>query len=166
MTQFSYKDVKRYVQLVEESNVSELEIAQDGVTLRIKKELNTAPPHYVQAHALLQPSAVPPPASAPAAPPETVVEAPPVSSIGEKPVKELYEVKAPMVGTFYRRPAPEADPYVEIGDTVSAGKVLCIIEAMKLMNEIECDVSGKIAEICVESGQPVEYGTVLFRIES
>ncbi len=70
-----------------------------------------------------------------------------------------------MVGTLYHSPAPEAKPYVEVGDLVSAGKVLCVIEAMKLMNEIECEISGRIVEICIESGQPVEYGSILFRIE-
>jgi len=70
-----------------------------------------------------------------------------------------------MVGTFYRAPAPGAEPYVKVGDVVSPGQVLCIIEAMKLMNEIEAEVSGKIVEICVENAQPVEYNQVLFRLE-
>ena len=70
-----------------------------------------------------------------------------------------------MVGTFYRAPAPDADPYVEVGRQVSEGDVLCIIEAMKLMNELECEHSGRVAEICVENGEPVEYGQVLFRLE-
>ncbi|HQV31530.1 MAG TPA: acetyl-CoA carboxylase biotin carboxyl carrier protein, partial [Calditrichia bacterium] len=75
------------------------------------------------------------------------------------------EVRSPMVGTFYRSPSPDADPYVEVGDTVSTGNPLCIIEAMKLMNEIESEFSGKIAKILVENGQPVEYNQVLFLIE-
>jgi len=75
------------------------------------------------------------------------------------------EVAAPMVGTFYRAPAPDAPPYVEVGDRVQVGDTLCIIEAMKLMNELECEVAGTVAEVCVENADPVEYGQVLFRIE-
>jgi acetyl-CoA carboxylase biotin carboxyl carrier protein len=79
--------------------------------------------------------------------------------------KELTSVASPMVGTFYRRPAVDAEPYVNVGDNVKKGQVLCIVEAMKLMNEIECEFSGKVAEVCLEDGQMVEYGEVLFRIE-
>jgi acetyl-CoA carboxylase biotin carboxyl carrier protein len=78
---------------------------------------------------------------------------------------DLVEVKSPMVGTFYRRSAPDADPYVSIGDQVKEGSVVCIVEAMKLMNEIESTVSGKVVEICLEDGQMVEYGEVLYRID-
>ena len=81
------------------------------------------------------------------------------------PKKALKEVTSPMVGTFYRRPAVDAEPYVGVGDSVKKGDVLCIVEAMKLMNEIESDTAGRIAEICLEDGQMVEYGEVLFRIE-
>lgn len=77
----------------------------------------------------------------------------------------LLEVTSPMVGTFYRAPAPDAPPYVEVGDRVSNGQTVCILEAMKLMNELECEVSGTIREICVENADPVEYGQALFRIE-
>ena len=82
-----------------------------------------------------------------------------------KPAIALKEISSPMVGTFYRRPAVDAEPYVNLGDPIKKGDVLCIIEAMKLMNEIESDFSGKIVEICLEDGQMVEYGEVLFRIE-
>jgi acetyl-CoA carboxylase biotin carboxyl carrier protein len=80
--------------------------------------------------------------------------------------KNIKEIRSPMVGTFYRRPAVDAEPYVTEGDTVKKGDVLCIVEAMKLMNEIESDISGKLVEVCLEDGQMVEYGEVLFRIES
>ena len=80
-------------------------------------------------------------------------------------VKKLTEVKAPMVGTFYNSPAPDAQPYVRIGDIVNEGDVLCIIEAMKLMNEIKCEVKGKIADILIENGQPVEFGQILFHVD-
>ena len=78
----------------------------------------------------------------------------------------MYEIKSPIVGTFYRAPAPDADAYVQVGDSVSVGTVLCIVEAMKLMNEIECDVSGKIVKILAENGKPVEYNQPLFLIET
>lgn len=79
--------------------------------------------------------------------------------------KNIKEIRSPMVGTFYRRPAVDADPYVSVGDNVKKGDVLCIVEAMKLMNEIESEFSGKIAEICLEDGQMVEYGEVIFKVE-
>ena len=82
-----------------------------------------------------------------------------------KPDVKYHEVRSPIVGTFYRAPAPDAEPYVEIGQNVSVGSVLCIVEAMKLMNEIDSDVSGRLAQILVENGKPVEYNQVLFLIE-
>jgi acetyl-CoA carboxylase biotin carboxyl carrier protein len=82
------------------------------------------------------------------------------------PKVNYHEVKSPIVGTFYRAPAPDAESYVEIGQEVNPGMVLCIVEAMKLMNEIECDVSGKVAKIMVENGTPVEYNQVLFLVET
>ncbi|HVH12330.1 MAG TPA: acetyl-CoA carboxylase biotin carboxyl carrier protein, partial [Longimicrobium sp.] len=81
------------------------------------------------------------------------------------PASNLVEIKSPMVGTFYRSPAPEAPAYVETGSRVVKGQVLCILEAMKLMNELPSDVAGIVREICVENGEPVEFGQVLFRIE-
>jgi acetyl-CoA carboxylase biotin carboxyl carrier protein len=77
----------------------------------------------------------------------------------------IHEVKSPIVGTFYRAPAPDADTYVQVGQTVQVGTVLCIVEAMKLMNEIESDTAGRLVKICVENGQPVEYNQTLFHIE-
>jgi acetyl-CoA carboxylase biotin carboxyl carrier protein len=94
-----------------------------------------------------------------------------VSATAETPAaagpapSSLVEIKSPMVGTFYRSPAPEAPSYVEPGSRVAKGQTLCILEAMKLMNELESDVAGTVREVCVENGEPVEYGQVLFRIE-
>jgi acetyl-CoA carboxylase biotin carboxyl carrier protein len=87
------------------------------------------------------------------------------ASTAEEVLQNVHEIRSPIVGTFYRAPAPDADPYVNIGDTISSGTVLCIIEAMKLMNEIESDVSGKIVKILVENGKPVEYNQPLFQIQ-
>ncbi|HCA80641.1 MAG TPA: acetyl-CoA carboxylase, biotin carboxyl carrier protein, partial [Bacteroidetes bacterium] len=82
-----------------------------------------------------------------------------------KPEIKLHEVRSPIVGTFYRAPAPDAEPYIEVGQNVSVGSVLCIVEAMKLMNEIESDIAGRVAQVLVENGKPVEYNQVLFLIE-
>jgi acetyl-CoA carboxylase biotin carboxyl carrier protein len=98
-------------------------------------------------------------AAAPAAPAAVPAAAP------AAPEKKFHEVHSPIVGTFYRAPAPDADPYVEVGQSVQPKTVLCLIEAMKLMNEIESDVSGKIVKILVENGQPVEYNQPLFLID-
>ena len=85
--------------------------------------------------------------------------------VSEKQASNLYEIKSPIVGTFYLAPSPDAEPFVKVGDIVTPSKVLCIVEAMKLMNEIECDVSGKVAKILVANGEPVEYNQPLFLIE-
>ena len=100
-------------------------------------------------------------AAAPAAP-----QADDKKGEAEDKADNLHEIKSPIVGTFYRAPAPDADPYAQVGDSVSQGGVLCIIEAMKLMNEIESDVSGKIVKILVENGKPVEYNQPLFLIQT
>ena len=150
---------------VDESGIDSLEISRGGTRIRISK---TPPPAPVHAAA--------PVAAAPAhlhMPPAHDVglpraAAPAAAGGGEAPAAQasnLVEVKSPMVGTFYRSPAPEAPSYVEVGSRVARGQTLCILEAMKLMNELESDVAGVVREICVENGEPVEYGQVLFRIE-
>ncbi len=103
---------------------------------------------------------------APVTPPETPAKetVPPPTSESKNDSK-YEEVKSPMVGTFYRTPAPDEPPYVEVGDRIRSGQVLCIIEAMKLMNEIEAEISGQVMEILVNSGEPVEYGQVLMRVK-
>lgn len=143
------------VKLLEQSKVDELEIEEEGVKIRLAKN----------SHAGVAQAEMP----SVSAPMPTVVSHPiPVAESKVTPPsedKKYHEVRSPMVGTFYRSPAPDADPYVEVGQTVSAGTVLCIIEAMKLMNEIESDVAGKVVKILVENGQPVEYNQPLFLIE-
>lgn len=153
------EEIRRLIKIVEESNIGELEIRHWGRTIKISKYAsnsgysNSTP--APSAHVAAAPTQV---QQVPAAP-EHAEEKPAVTA------KSGTEIKSPMVGTFYRAPAPDADPYVEVGHTVKKGQVLCIIEAMKLMNEIESEVDGKIVEILVEEAQPVEYNQPLFMIE-
>ncbi|SOD04172.1 biotin carboxyl carrier protein [bacterium JGI 053] len=151
---------------VDESGIDSLEISRGGTRIRINKTPPPAPVHaaapmaapaHLQmppAHTVGVPQAAAPAASGAASAPAA---APPASN--------LVEIKSPMVGTFYRSPAPEAPSYAEVGSRVAKGQTLCILEAMKLMNELESDVAGVVREICVDNGEPVEYGQVLFRIE-
>jgi len=149
-------EIKRLVKIVEESNIGELVIKRWGKTIKISKH-NWSGGNNMQTHTVM-PTAAPPPAVEKEVVKDVHSEAP-----KGKPDKEI---KSPMVGTYYSAPAPDADPYVEVGKTVKKGQVLCIIEAMKLMNEIESELSGKIVEILVENGQPVEYNQPLFRLEA
>ena len=144
------RKLKTLIDLVSESNISELEITEGEERVRIAKQGSAAPvPTYVHP----APHAPAPVAALPvAAEPAAVAE------------PEGHAVKAPMVGTFYRSSTPGGQSFVEVGQTVKAGDTLCIIEAMKLMNEIEADASGVIKAILVENGQPVEYGQPLFII--
>ena len=152
--------IKKVIKLIEKSEVDEIEIEEEGKKIRVVKHKNSQPTYVAQAAYQLPfaPSQQPPmgsPAPAPATPAQPSV----------KPEAKHHEVRSPIVGTFYRAPAPDAEPYVEIGQSVSVGTVLCIVEAMKLMNEIESDVNGKITQVLVENGKPVEYNQVLFLIE-
>ncbi len=154
--------VKKLIKLVEESSVHELELDEKGVKIRISKSPNNQPTVYHAAVGMPMPQ---PSFPAPAGPvPET--SSPAEKTAAAPPGKAYHEVKSPIVGTFYRAPAPDAATYVEVGSRVSQGTVLCIVEAMKLMNEIESDVAGTVVKIMVENGQPVEYGQVLFLVEA
>ncbi|MDR1854254.1 MAG: acetyl-CoA carboxylase biotin carboxyl carrier protein [Azoarcus sp.] len=142
------RKLKKLIDLVQESGVSELEVTEGEEKVRIAKTLNTVA-------VAAQPVYAPPPAAAPAA-----AEEPEAADA----LPEGHVVKSPMVGTFYRASAPGAEPMVEVGQTVAEGDHLCIIEAMKLMNEIESDAAGTIKAILVENAQPVEFGQPLFVI--
>ncbi len=152
--------VKKLVKLLTESQIDEIEIEEDGKKVRVTKNRN----HATSAHqvAVTPPMhvTVPSPAEQPLAPPAGPVEAPSApTELG------YHEIKSPIVGTFYEAPAPDAAPFVEVGSIIQPGTVLCIVEAMKLMNEIESEVSGKIAKIIAKNGQPVEYSQALFLVE-
>jgi len=151
------KEIRELVKIAEESNIGELEVTYWwGRKIRISK---TASSVAVARSGAVEVVTVPAQAAPAAGAAEAETAAAP--AIPDK----LVPVKAPMVGTFYRAPSPDADPYVREGDVVSQGQVLCIIEAMKLMNEIEAEVSGKIVKIMVENARPVEYNQVLFMVD-
>lgn len=150
--------IRRLVKLVETSGISELEIEEKESRIYISK-YGSAAPGPVNYTVAQMPQAAP--VAAPQAAPATV-SAPPAAPA---PAEKLHEIKSPIVGTFYRSPAPDADSYVKVGDRVEQGSVLCIVEAMKLMNEIECDISGTVEKILVDNGRPVEYGQGLFLIK-
>ena len=154
------RKLKKLIDLVQESGIAELEVTEGEERVRIARGgvVNVTP--------LAGPAAAPAIAGAamPAATPAAA--GPVVATTAGEPVagQEGHVVKSPMVGTFYRAPAPDAKPFVEVGGVVKEGETICVIEAMKLMNEIECDASGTIKAILVENGQPVEYGQALFII--
>lgn len=151
--------VKKIIKLLENSDVDEVEIEEEGKKIRVARHRSNSVQYQIPPNQLYFPQV----ASAGAQPSADSKQAPEVPT---EPKVSYHEVKSPIVGTFYRAPAPDAESYVEPGQVVSPGTVLCIVEAMKLMNEIECDVSGKVAKVMVENGTPVEYNQVLFLIET
>jgi acetyl-CoA carboxylase biotin carboxyl carrier protein len=152
---FELAELRRLIDLVQQTGIGELEVTTGGRTVRIAAQAGSAPVATMTAGASVD-AAAPAAAGAPAA-----SGAGPTSAAGQTGVA----ITSPMVGTFYRAPAPDADPYVEVGDLVSVGQTVCIVEAMKLMNEIESEVKGRVVRILVENAQPVEYGQKLFLVE-
>jgi len=153
--------IKKLIKIVEQSEITEFSVQEGDLKIKISKNSHTG------TQAVFQPI--------PAAIPEVASQVPVTNTVQEEPKllqskeekkSNLHEIRSPIVGTFYRAPAPDADPYVQVGDIVSPGTVLGIVEAMKLMNEIESDVSGKIVKILVENATPVEYNQPLFLIET
>ncbi|WP_349263920.1 acetyl-CoA carboxylase biotin carboxyl carrier protein [Longimicrobium sp.] len=152
------------IDAVDASGIDSMEISRGGTRIRINK---TPPPAPVAAAALPAPVAHAAPAAPTAAPAPAAAPSAPAAGAAAPaaPASNLVDIKSPMVGTFYRSPAPEAPSYVEVGTRVGKGQTLCILEAMKLMNELPADTAGTIREILVENGEPVEYGQVLFRLD-
>ena len=144
--------IKKIVRLIEQSTVNEIEIEEEGTKIRVVKSSGN---QAVVMTGYQAPTTVAPPLATVVTPTEKIVPA----------AATHHEVKSPIVGTFYRSPAPDADSYIEVGQVVQVGTVLCIIEAMKLMNEIESDVAGKVVKILVDNAKPVEYNQPLFLIE-
>jgi len=152
------RKVKKLIEMLEESSLSEIEINEGEESIRISRTSSAVPasPMQVMAPVAGAPAATP----AAASPTEVAVE-----ESGETGVPSGHPIKSPMVGTFYGAPSPGAKAFVQVGDTVSAGDTLCIVEAMKMLNEIETDKGGVVKAILKENAQPVEYGEVLFVIE-
>jgi len=147
------KELKEIIDLVtSEQSIEEFEIEKSGVHVRIRKAANHQPSSSLSTSPLSSVIVAP------------TVSAPPTPSRVPTENEEFSYIKSPIVGTFYRAPSPTSDPYVSVGDFVQKGSPVCIIEAMKLMNEIESEVSGEIAAILVQNGQPVEYGENLFAV--
>ena len=140
------KEIKELINLMNENDLTEFEMERDGLRIRLKKGTGGAIEGGVERVVV----------------PAGLVQGAPPS---KESAVQTAEIKAPIVGTFYRAPSTDAPPFVEVGSKIDVGQVVCIIEAMKLMNEIKSEVKGKVAEILVGNGDPVEYGTILFLIE-
>lgn len=168
---YKVNEIKELIRALDKSDIGELEIrGENKEKLTIKKE-GAAQTAVVAAETVQQQQPVPAPqneAPAPAAPKEDTPAKAPEAKEEAKAAEDdsLEEITSPMVGTFYRAPSPDADPYVKKGDKVGEETVVCIVEAMKLMNELEAEVSGEIVEILVDNGELVEYGQPLFRVKS
>lgn len=150
--------VESLIRMLDESSLDSLEIRRGGTRIRLSK----SPDGHAVAGGPPGNNASPEAVALPDSLPSAAEPEPPVPDGAAS--AELVEITSPMVGTFYRAPSPEAAPYVEVGSTVAAGDVLCVIEAMKLMNELECEAAGRVVEICVDNAEPVDFGQVLFRI--
>jgi len=150
------RKVKKLIELLDESGIAEIEITEGEESVRISRYSQNAPAAVPVAAPVVASEPPPTPAAAPVAAP---IVAP------AEPEEEGFEVSAPMVGTYYAASSPGAAPYVQVGDRISEGDTLCIIEAMKMMNQIESDVSGVVKSIRIQNGEPVEFGQTLFVID-
>ncbi len=149
---FETEYIEKLAKIIAETGLTEIsmEDGEQAITLRKDVIVTSAPQSVAPMPIVAQPA------------PSTPVAASPVAS---ETAKKGTPITSPMVGTFYKSPSPDAEPFVSVGSTVKQGDVVCIVEAMKMMNEIEAEVSGKVVEICVEDGQPVEFGQVLMYVE-
>ncbi|MBP0012312.1 MAG: acetyl-CoA carboxylase biotin carboxyl carrier protein [Roseofilum sp. SBFL] len=157
----NFDELRELIITVSQTDVAELTLKSDAFELTVRKgetgtvtnvsQIAVSPP-------VVQTAVAPPTPSSPAAPPTSEASPPPLE-------QKLEEIKSPMVGTFYRAPTPDDAPFTEVGDRVQVGDTVCIIEAMKLMNELEAEVSGEVVEILVENAQPIEFGQVLMRVK-
>jgi acetyl-CoA carboxylase biotin carboxyl carrier protein len=151
------KTIRKLIRLVEESDIDQLEVTSWGRKVRITKRMAEGNGHSDQPTIIKN-------ISPPSKPTQTVATEPPPEPPAES-TAGLIEIRAPMVGTFYSSPAPDAPPYVSLNQKIEVGQVVCIVEAMKLMNEIESETAGRVAKVLIENGQPVEFGQVLFLID-
>jgi len=149
--------IEKLLELFTQNGLTELTVEESDKALVIKKECGVINQNIIPQPSSAISSVTPSEVSSQVVTPETKPE--------KKPENQGKAILSPMIGTFYKSPSPDSKPFVNLSDTVAAGQVVCIIEAMKLMNEIESEVSGKITKICVEDGEPVEYGQVLMYVE-
>lgn len=155
------KELKELVEFLIEKDITEFELERGDVKVRIKRGAASPPPapaeRIIAVHSAPVPTLETPQPASPAAPP-------PAAAAPTAAAEEVHIVRSPIVGTYYESPSPGSPPFVKPGDVVEVGQVLCIVEAMKLMNEIEADVAGEILKCLVKNGQPIEYGQELFAI--
>jgi acetyl-CoA carboxylase biotin carboxyl carrier protein len=155
------KQVHELVKIINKTNIAEISIEEEGLKITIKQKEDPAPQVIAApAHTTYIPAAAPAVAPAPAPAPAAPKAAEPAPA-----VDNLLTIKSPMIGTFYRSPSPDKPSFVNVGDDVTVGKVVCIVEAMKLFNEIESEVKGRIVKVLVEDASPVEYDQPLFLVE-
>ncbi|MFI2855526.1 acetyl-CoA carboxylase biotin carboxyl carrier protein [Paenibacillus sp. JSM ZJ436] len=160
---FKLSEIKELIELVDQTSIQELEIENEGTRLSIKKPGN---PEVVSYQAAPQAYAVPQPFQPPSqAPSQAPATAPVEPSAAADAASSLHKIVSPMVGTFYSSPSPEAPPFVSAGDKVGVKSTVCIIEAMKLMNELEAEIKGEVVEVLVQNGQLVEFGQPLFLVK-
>jgi acetyl-CoA carboxylase biotin carboxyl carrier protein len=160
------KELKELIEFLIEKDIAEFELERGDVKVKIKRAAEPSPAvpesRYIAVQSAPISVAVPVPAAAPAS---GRVDLAASGAAHQPPSDEgLHIVKSPIVGTFYESPSPGSPPFVKVGDTLEVGQVLCIVEAMKLMNEIECDVAGELVKMLVANGQPIEYGQELFAV--
>jgi acetyl-CoA carboxylase biotin carboxyl carrier protein len=150
------KDIKAIIDLMKKNSISEFEMEKQDFKIRLKRGLNGGTP--------VSSADEMPPAVAVATPSQISVTTPPAAAVPPPPATGEVEIKSPMIGTFYRSPSPEAASYIEVGTDVNPDTVVCIIEAMKVMNEIKAEVKGVITQVLVENAKPVEFGQPLFKV--
>lgn len=155
------EELRKVVELIDRHGFTDFEIEREGVHIRLRREL---PPQIIQAAPVVTPAPAARPAE-PALPAAPAATAQAETKTPAAPAEALHIITSPIVGTFYRSPSPEAGPFINIGSRVTPDTIVCIVEAMKLMNEIQAETSGEVVEILVENGQPVEYGQPLFGIK-
>ncbi|QOR75867.1 MAG: acetyl-CoA carboxylase biotin carboxyl carrier protein [Thermoflavifilum sp.] len=163
-----FKQIQELIKLVSKSNISEISIEEENfkITIKQKDHSGEGAPLVQPAYAMVPPVAAMPPSSLPPASPAPQPATQPAPAAAAAPREENYiTIKSPMIGTFYRSPSPDKPPFVNVGDEVKPGQVVCIIEAMKLFNEIESEVSGRIVKVLVEDASPVEFDQPLFLVE-
>ena len=157
----NHKELKELIEFLIEKDIAEFELERGDVKVKIKRRAEPAPAALPDSRYIaLHPTPAPIPASAPV-PGQVDLAA---NAGAPEPEEVLHIVKSPIVGTFYESPSPGSPPFVKVGDPLEVGQVLCIVEAMKLMNEIECDVAGELVKKLVANGQPIEYGQELFAV--